>query len=992
MRPTGRANGTMDGIARTTFIVGPAGSGKTEALLRRAAERYCADPFAATLVVVPTVRHGDQFRRRLLAACGVALDLQVETPRGLARRFDTGLRTASVGAARELLGSVTHRQIQAGAAAHFGPLGAAAALPMLSAAVEELLAEDIPAQRFTAAARGTGDPQLAALAAIYGAHRAALEAHRWLAPTALPAAAAASGDAPALPALVVADGFRFLHGGELRLLAALGRDRDLLLAFDPEAGERAGHSYERLRRQFPDAAVESVGGIAPAARLHGCVAADREAELRGMARAIKRRLTDDRGLRPSDCGVTFRRTGAVLGLARQVFAEYDLPLDPVAGEPLANRPLGVWLRRLLRLPAEGWRLRDLITVLRSGFIDRHRWGLDPPEVARIARLGRAHHLWAGREALDRLAALEPASGQAPPDETRAARRGGDREAALPGMEARGLAGVLAYLRAFLEPGLAPVGGHARQVKAALFGRPPLVHPAVRGRPGLIDEINALRGHLDDLAAAGDALREGPVRFAAFVDRLLARLEAPAAILREAGGVLLAPMSALAGLRLACLEAGGLVEGEFPASRQAPLLLSRPARQALAGAGLELPPPPEPTEDELWRSVRCRADTALTAWRPRLDERGRQVAASLYFDEAADGAVTETAVPEPAGAASRRELAIACTTGWSRGDRSRPPRANAAWAVVRLAARMEQRRRSFAHAGAFEGAVGSGLRPELTDRGAVWSATRLESYLTCGFQFYGRYALGLHELDDEQDAADAATRGTVMHAMLQDALQDLIAAGTPLTPDTVGAAVERLRTRGRAIWERAPDEHGFGRAGLWRIECDPALELLADLLRAEAERSAAAGVTALGGAETRIDAELPLSPPLAVEATLDRLDTAPGMVVVVDYKSGRSISRKMVDDHIRVQLPLYAYLAREQAGADRVIARYAWVRARHTEWQLDSDVPADRELIDGIAARAGQVREAVQAGDFHVSPRVQPCPTYCAFQHVCRVNQFSRWKS
>ena len=38
--------------------------------------------------------------------------------------------------------------------------------------------------------------------------------------------------------------------------------------------------------------------------------------------------------------------------------------------------------------------------------------------------------------------------------------------------------------------------------------------------------------------------------------------------------------------------------------------------------------------------------------------------------------------------------------------------------MRLAARMEQRRRSFAHAGAFEGAVGGGLRPELTDRGAV----------------------------------------------------------------------------------------------------------------------------------------------------------------------------------------------------------------------------------------------------------------------------------
>ena len=946
-------------------------------------------------MLVPTVRHGDQFRRRLLQACGVALDLQVETPRAVSRRFDTGLAAASVGAARELLVSVTRQRIETGAAAHFAPLGAVAALPMLWAAVEELLSEDIPAQRFATAAGTTGDPQLAAIAAIYDAYRAALEAHRWIAPAALPAAAAAVADTPALPSLVLVDGFRFFHGGELRLLAALARGRDLLLAFDPDAGERASHSYERLRHVFPEALIEPVGGSAPPPRVRGCVTADREAELRAMARAIKRRLTDDHNLRPSDCGVTFRRIAPVLGLARQVFAEYDLPLDPVAGEPLANRPLGVWVRRLLRLPAEGWRLRDLITVLRSGFIDRDRWGLDPPAIARIARLGREQHRWAGREALDRLAESAPANRHAAPNETampdttRAARHGGGP--ALPGMEASGLAGALAYLYAFLEPPSAPIGAHARQVQAALFGRPPLIHPAVRGHPGLAEEIDALRGHLDDIAALGDALREGPVPFSAFVDRLLARLEAPAAILREAGGVLLAPMGALAGLRLAFLEAGGMVEGEFPASRQAPLLLSRAARQALVGAGLELPPPPEPTEDELWHSVRSRADTALTAWRTRLDERGRQVAASLYFDEADADAATEAAVPEPAGAASRRELAIACTSGWSGGGRARPRRGGAAWAVVRLAAGVEQRRRSFTHAGAFEGAVGGGLRPELTDHGAVWSATRLESYLTCGFQFYGSYGLRLRELDDEQDSADAATRGTVMHAMLQDALQDLIAAGRPLAPGTVDAAVERLRSRGRAIWERAPQEHGFGRAGLWRIECEPALDRLADLLRAEAERSEAAGVSALGGAETRIEAELPLSPPLAVAATLDRLDTAPGMVVVVDYKSGRSISRKMVDDHIRVQLPLYAYLAREQARADRVIARYAWVRARHTEWQLDSDDAADRELIDGIAARAGLVREAVRAGDFGVRPMVQPCPTYCAFQHVCRVNQFSRWK-
>ena len=73
-------------------------------------------------------------------------------------------------------------------------------------------------------------------------------------------------------------------------------------------------------------------------------APDREGQLRAIARQIKQRLTDEPSLRPSDFAVAFRQATPHLGLARQVFSEYDLPLDPAAGEPLSARPLGAWLR------------------------------------------------------------------------------------------------------------------------------------------------------------------------------------------------------------------------------------------------------------------------------------------------------------------------------------------------------------------------------------------------------------------------------------------------------------------------------------------------------------------------------------------------------------------------------------------------------------------------------------------------------------------------
>ena len=109
-----------------------------------------------------------------------------------------------------------------------------------------------------------------------------------------------------------------------------------------------------------------------------------------------------------------------------------------------------------------------------------------------------------------------------------------------------------------------------------------------------------------------------------------------------------------------------------------------------------------------------------------------------------------------------------------------PRGEAAWPVVRLAARVEQRRRSFAGAGEYEGALTEGLAPWLTNADAKWSASRIESYQTCAFQFFGQYALRLREIEEEAEGADAATRGSVVHEVLQDAVAPLIEQGRPLT--------------------------------------------------------------------------------------------------------------------------------------------------------------------------------------------------------------------
>ena len=968
-----------------TLIVGGAGSGKTDEVVSRLAARYEADPFSETVVLVPTVRHGDQFRRRLVGRCGVALRLRVETIDRLSRELAPDAGPLSRTLARELLTRTARREIERGPAAYFEPIaGTTGFADLLGASVDDLLSEATDPVALSEAAAKSGPSGLIALGAIFAAYVSELGRRAWLHPAqiALAAAGAVRAGRPT-PPVVMLDGFQVFRGSELVLLEALAGTSEVVATLDPDAGARARYDYDQLRRRFPNAEVVRLSD-ARAAR-HPDVtagdAADREGQMRAIARQIKQRLTDEPSLRPSDCAVAFRQASPYLGLARQVFEEYDLPLDPAAGERLAARPLGVWLRRALHLARDGWHLRDVDAVLSSGFVDLRRWELSQGHVARFARRGREKHLWAGWDALQRIVETLRTDARAPatPDWVRGPLR----------QTADGMTAALDELRGLLERPPSPVSEHARRLDEALFGERAVVGAGSRS-PGVDVEIEALRGYLRELASTHESLGGEPESFEAFVARLERQLDAPAVLLREAGGVLLAPMHTLHGLRFDFVAVGGLIEGEFPAPQRSTALLDRDARDSLNGAGLDLPPEARLAEDELWDSVRTRADRALGLWRTRLDERDRPAAASYYFDLSSPDRIVEDRSTPPERAASRRELAIACSRQWPSGGRLRPLEAGA-WPVVRSAVAVEQLRRSFGHAGVYEGLIAAGMATRLTDEEAVWSASRLESYRTCAFQFFAHYALHLREVDEEADGADAATRGTVIHDILQDALAPLAARGLPLTTDTLDEAIANLRANGLTIWNRAPEVMGFGRAALWRLDAEDTFQRLEMLLEREAETSARDGVTRIIGAEMPIMAALPLDPPMRVTATVDRLDAAEDTVVIVDYKSGREIPRAHVMDGRRVQLQLYGYLAREETNAERVIARYAWTNPGISQWALDSSDPEEAEVLEGVVAIAEEVRGSVESGDFRVNPQVTPCPTYCSFKHVCRVNELTRWK-
>ena len=958
------------------MVVGGAGAGKTREIVSRVDRFYDTNPFGEALALVPTIRHGDQLRRRLMAERSVALNLRVDTISAFSRKILTGEAVLSRSSADDLLARVARGAVSSGGAAYFKPIAETGGfLTLVSDAIGSLLEEEIEPDVFARAATGSNSPRLQALAAIYTAHVADIDERGLTHPIHVPVRAAnAVARSTPIPSLIVADGFQKFSSSELTLLTALAARTDLAVTMDRDSSKRASYDYERLASRLPNAVVTELAGPTSGAKvtIFKGEAADPEQQVRAMARQIKRRLVENSMLRPSDCAITFRQVMPHLSLIRSVFDEYELPLDPAAGERLSERPLGVWLRRLLSLAKDGWRAGDIAAVLGNSIVNLERWNTTTDHVDRFRAAARAAEAWSGYESMEApLSRIEES----------------DSEAAV------GLRAALENTRKLLDSLDTEISDRARLLESELFGDPPWLRWDAASQPGVDEQdVNLLQSILRELsvseAEASDVVQSETLE--AFTARLMRKLEMPVLMRRRPGGVLLAPMHTLHGLRFDFVAIGGLVEGEFPVRRSIVELLDDDGRDALNARGFELPPRSRLSENELWDSVVSRAEDMTALWRTRMDERGRTVAASWSYDwlDADETEIVWGLVP--ADAASTRELAIEC----ARSDAALRPADSPSWPIVRLASWIESQRRSFASIGPYEGQLRPGLTPNLTGGRAVWSASRLESYLTCAFQFFGQYALNLKEQEDQLDEADAAIRGTVIHEILEDAVKLLVENGEPLTAAALDRIRKRVDSNGREIWDRAPQEHNFGRAALWRIGWERERRLIHALLDREASASSQREISRVIGAEESFLETLPTTPPMQFTAKIDRIDESDTHLLITDYKTGPAPTKRSVESGRHVQLQIYAQLARaNELGRGKEIAvRYSSsAHGGPRPWSLDTADENENGVIEEVTEIAADVRDRVESGDFRVNPTDPTCPTYCRFKHVCRVSHYSRWK-
>lgn len=274
------------------------------------------------------------------------------------------------------------------------------------------------------------------------------------------------------------------------------------------------------------------------------------------------------------------------------------------------------------------------------------------------------------------------------------------------------------------------------------------------------------------------------------------------------------------------------------------------------------------------------------------------------------------------------------------------------------------------------------KPPLAARPRRLSVTQIETWMRDPYAIYAAKVLDLSALDPIDADPGAAKRGEIIHQAL-----DLFVERYPdtLPPDPVA----ELLAIGRGAFGDLLDQPGV--AAFWwpRFERVAAWFVAEEMQRRRTIKPLATEVTG------RVTLQGP-GGAFILTAKADRIDRTPtGGVVLVDYKTGKPPGDKDVKLGRAPQLPLEALMAAE-GGFDHVKA--APVEGLEY-WHLSGGDPAGtiqvlKEDASTLAAEARLgLERLIQHFDdpdtaYHSQPRPAWAPKYTDYAHLARIKEWS----
>ena len=549
----------------------------------------------------------------------------------------------------------------------------------------------------------------------------------------------------------------------------------------------------------------------------------------------------------------------------------------------------------------------------------------------------------------------------------------------------------------------------------------------------IRAFTALEEIVDELAAllTADGGSDRPLR--AHYDQLTAALGRERYNVRErfGEGVLVTSIDETRELPIDVMIVAGLVDGEFPSAYQPEVFFSARRRRAR-----------EQRHD--WEG-RYLFYQAVTNWRERLyltypDSEGDvELVRSTFVDAflaVADVPLWDRETPPPfaadIGARSDflRHYGAAVVHG---GAPPAPEELREECDGVAEAARVEWSRIISHDRPEYEGRIGGVLAPGDAARlaligGRVFSASQLESYAGCPFQFFAGNVLRLREKKEFEEELSPGEKGSVLHETLFEFFRSRRDRGAPglraCSDAEFAAALAEAAGLASALLDALEIPDVF-----WQIEKELILGggdrpgILRRVLeyergrREEVEPSffeVSFGPMPAGRSDPLLSSPEPVMfGTIALRGRVDRVDVGDGFFSIVDYKTGGSVpGKKEIEEGTSLQIPLYLHAVEQMLRAagkthlapaggfylrlrDEVEMRPAVAAetfrgrafpgaARHK--QFVPDEAALRELMNTVRRAAEEYIAGAAGGVFPLTTpeRVDRLCGYCPYRTACRI--------
>ncbi len=696
-----------------------------------------------------------------------------------------------------------------------------------------------------------------------------------------------------------------------------------------------------------------------------------------LAREVLRRL--EAGIQPNDMLILVPRWDDDAARAIEILDDAGVPVAGSVPRPLASDPSVAALLLAAGIAAEGWKTTAVLRLLRGGAID--------PDWADAGVRAEAASALAGLRVFRGRGAIASALG-----------REGEH-------------------------------GDRRRLARMVFDRLSLVLDGSTSPSTWADQCGRLRAMADALGLASsgveslwDALEDHTLiadvsdrpidraRFVAEVESIARDLPRPAPPDRP-GSIPLTTIAEAEGARARVIFVTNLAEGTFP------------SRASVAGEPADEGGLPIDYARERLAMLRLvgSARDELVLLVPASDEQGRERLAAGFVEDVrrrlgrANSPVVRRLDPAlrehpdlAVRPADRRVLAVAraCADGrtddlvaLAREDAHRGPLVGIAQAL-----RLTHERWRVREFTRFDGKladkkvtarVAEALGPE-----HAFTASQLESFALCPFQFFLRYVLRLEPVDDRPELrVDMASRGERLHAILEEIHVAILAEGAEAR--ALGERVaELIRVR---VGEELDDDAVDVAESLRFLEEMDLRKLLENYGREFLEYAAASKTArpehfewSFGLDPDRPDAE-PSAPALEIvdggqtvrlRGKIDRIDRLADGFRVIDYKTGHAVKPVDVHTYLRaVQLPLYALAVETHLyGGEVASCDFGY-------WNLGRNGFAAVKLKGGWSEFKERVVEEVvrlvgelRRGSFPVSPTNPECRRFCEYRTACRIGQ------